>query len=49
MVREKFIQHTSNADAENPEHLELVRMKSGAETLLNDDIDNLRRQFLAID
>lgn len=41
MVREKFIRQNSESDS-TPKTPELVRMKSGGETLLNDEIDNLR-------
>ena len=44
MVREKFIKH--NHDGENPE---IMRMNTGGEKLINDEIDNLRTQFKAID
>ena len=44
MVREKFMKH--NHENENPE---LMRINTGGETLIQDELDTLRVQFEAID
>ena len=41
MVREKFIKQNNDTI----ESLELIRMKTGGETLIHDEVDNLRVQF----
>ena len=40
MVREKFIKQNNDIES-----LELIRMKTGGETLIHDEVDNLRVQF----